>query len=268
MEDFAEPDLLSIFREFLPRPTPSEAWPLGNEDRKFWEIGMALLSVRRCVPQENRVRALGVGAGKEATNFILTNLFSEVLATDRYGGPAWASDAPALMLNRPEYFAGQLPFIPERLVVQHMDARELRYKDGLFDFIYSSSSLEHFGSDEDIARSIAEMARVLRPGGILSISTEFRVFGNRRRLGDNTLLFHPASIDELILRPSKCLPVDTPSFTVTAATHAAVVPFQGALADLQHDVNRMERIWSMYPHIIISDGDVAWTSVHLCLQKR
>src|SRR3546814_19579580 len=66
---------------------------------------------------------------------------------------------------------------PRRLVVQHMDALDLRYEDDSFDAIFSSSSIEHFGTHADVARSIRQAHRVLKPGGVLSLSTELRIAG-------------------------------------------------------------------------------------------
>ena len=66
---------------------------------------------------------------------------------------------------------------PRRLVVQHMDALDLRYEDESFDGVFSGSSIEHFGGHAEAERSMDEMFRVLRPGGICAIATEFRLAG-------------------------------------------------------------------------------------------
>jgi SAM-dependent methyltransferase len=42
------------------------------------------------------------------------------------------------------------------------DVRELPFRDGSFDAIYSMGTIEHF---RDYDRAVAELARVLRPGG-------------------------------------------------------------------------------------------------------
>ena len=52
-------------------------------------------------------------------------------------------------------------FNRRRLVVQHMDALDLRYEDESFDGIFSCGSIEHFGSLENVAVAAGEMARVL-----------------------------------------------------------------------------------------------------------
>src|ERR1039458_10643028 len=87
IEDFASPGLSHVLKTFLPKPpgVPHD-WPTGREDRKLWEVGMAVLSVQKYIPESRRNHALGVGAGTEATSFILTMLFKQVFATDLYGG--------------------------------------------------------------------------------------------------------------------------------------------------------------------------------------
>ena len=54
-----------------------------------------------------------------------------------------------------------------------MDARQLEFPDDSFDAVFTLSSIEHFGSWADIRRSAREMGRVLRPGGVAYITTEF-----------------------------------------------------------------------------------------------
>ncbi|MBN1855690.1 MAG: methyltransferase domain-containing protein [Dehalococcoidia bacterium] len=52
------------------------------------------------------------------------------------------------------------------------DARTLPFADDTFDVIVSDSTLDHFSEAGDITRSIRELARVLRPGGVLIITMD------------------------------------------------------------------------------------------------
>lgn len=61
---------------------------------------------------------------------------------------------------------------PAKLMV--MDARELEFSDASFDLVYSFHALEHIPTP---ARALAEMARILRPGGTYLLGTP-----NKRRL--------------------------------------------------------------------------------------
>src|SRR5262245_5407049 len=178
IEDFLDPELVQTIREVFPRDcADSASWPRGVEYRKHWEIGMAIKAARTLLPCERQEFALGIGAGTEATTFYLTNYFRWVFATDLYASNGWPFDSPPAMLSQPERFANGTPLEKRHLVVQHMDARQLEHEDCTFDFIYSCSSIEHFGTREEIKRASREMGRVLKPGGVLAISTEYCVYG-------------------------------------------------------------------------------------------
>jgi hypothetical protein len=53
-----------------------------------------------------------------------------------------------------------------------MDALELSFEKETFDFLFCLSSLEHFGGKKDKLRSLEEMNRVLKPGGVVALTTE------------------------------------------------------------------------------------------------
>lgn len=57
---------------------------------------------------------------------------------------------------------------PTRLVVS--DLRALPFQSGTFQAILSGSSLDHFAQKAEIEISLAELARILKPGGILAIT--------------------------------------------------------------------------------------------------
>jgi len=59
-------------------------------------------------------------------------------------------------------------------VLKRMDARDLAFSDASFDFVFSFHAIEHIPQPE---RAMAEMGRVLRPGGTYVIGTP-----NKRRL--------------------------------------------------------------------------------------
>jgi len=52
------------------------------------------------------------------------------------------------------------------------DARSLPFADETFDIVLSNSTLDHFESGNDIATSIGEIARVMRPGGRLLLTLD------------------------------------------------------------------------------------------------
>ena len=265
-EDFRNSAFQSVLsRYFMDQQWEKENWPIGWEDRKFWEIGLSLLAVEEYVPALRRDIAMGIGAGTEATSFLLTRLFKRVFATDLYGIGGWRQDAPGLMLARPERFSEGLDFNRNRLIVQCMDALDLRCEDNTVDFLYSSSSIEHFGGPERIMQAAREMGRVVRPGGIISIATEYRLTGSREYLDASTMLFTEKSLFELIVKPSGCVPVDM--IDLDTRIDEVVIPFSEALEDLSQMGERLRGRWSKYPHIVIGVSDATWTSVMLVLRK-
>lgn len=60
----------------------------------------------------------------------------------------------------------------EALCAVVSDVRSLPFCAGAFDCVVSNSTLDHFASHDDISRSLAELHRVLRPGGTLLITLD------------------------------------------------------------------------------------------------
>jgi SAM-dependent methyltransferase len=50
------------------------------------------------------------------------------------------------------------------------DVRELPFRDNSFDIILSSSTLDHFDSEDDFIKSLLELKRVMKPSGIIVIT--------------------------------------------------------------------------------------------------
>src|SRR5215213_1294979 len=185
LEDFADPELAAVLRDvYAPEAESSAAWPAGAEHRKHWEVAMSVRALRDFGALQPGAEILGVGAGSEITGFYLTRHARRVVVTDLYLSPGeeWKTVAHPLMMVAPERLS-PIAFERERLEVLHMDGRWLRFPDGSFDGIFSSGSIEHFGGFEDIAAAAFEMGRVLKPGGVLSLSTELLLEGPPGSIG-------------------------------------------------------------------------------------
>ncbi|MBI4393411.1 MAG: class I SAM-dependent methyltransferase [Euryarchaeota archaeon] len=271
LEDFSHPDLLGVLERtqaHYMRPY-QPGWPAGFEYRKPWEIGMAILAAEKLLSRGERGFALGVGAGREPTIFNLTHLFRWVFATDLYLAPgAWAADAAPQMLQSPETVYPYIKSNNRRLVTQHMDGRELRYEDETFNFVFSSSSIEHFGDWKDVERAASEMGRVLKPGGVLTLSTEYRIKGPPGGIGlPGFLVFDLAELKKLIIDPSGCRPVDDLQETISPRTLERPVRFQEAIDDGERMARGEQVGYSRYPHIVLEHEGYSWTSYHLALRK-
>jgi SAM-dependent methyltransferase len=264
LEDFRDAELRNVIREVFSFEIDALGpdFPTGFEYRKYWEVAMAVRTLRDFGVLHEQAEILGVGAGTEMTLFWLTNVVRRVFATDLYLEPGeWERTASAAMLFEPERFA-PVRWNPRRLVVQHMNALDLRYEDESFNGVFSSSSIEHFGTHADVRRCLEEIVRVLRPGGVATLSTEYRLDGPSPGL-EGTLMF---DTEELLLALDRLpwslvSPLETNLSTATAASE---VSFAEAAEDV---VNERAR-WRTYPHLVLREGEFVWTSIHLGLQKQ
>lgn len=95
------------------------------------------------------ILVVGCGTGEEA-GFIARRLGADTVGIDI--GQEFAFD--------------RVKSEPAKLYV--MDAREMAFPDGSFDFVYSFHALEHIPQPK---RALREMSRVLKPGGLYVIGT-------------------------------------------------------------------------------------------------
>ncbi|HEU5082277.1 MAG TPA: class I SAM-dependent methyltransferase [Acidimicrobiales bacterium] len=272
-EDF--PALEAWMRHVFPwgQRVHGRRFPRGAEYRKHWEVVQAARTLAATGVLRPDAEVLGVGAGTEPTIFWLTNHVRRVFATDLYLAGAWEESANQRMLTEPGS-AWEGDWNPRRLVVQHMDALDLRYEDESFDAVFSSSSIEHFGTHDDVARSIREAHRVLRPGGVLTVSTELRIAGPGPGLPD-ILMFDRDELQACVVDAAPWEPID--AFRSLTPDPAIAVEFSSAAGDVQAHVAEHGEIkwaelrWSQYPQIVLRHQDFEderlWTSVHLALRK-
>lgn len=272
LADFSVPEFRSFaqsaFPELVERLGPD--FPAGFEYRKYWEVVMAARAFKFGGVLDPRAEVLGVGAGNEPTIFWLTNYVARVFATDLYLTKGWKESANASMLSNPDEHA-HMPWQREHLVVQHMNALDLAYPDESFWGVFSSSSIEHFGGHDEVRRSVDEMWRVLRPGGVLSLSTELKIEGPGQGI-PGTLLFSPDEILSLFIREADWEILGNVSFE--ASPSGDPVSFRRAALEVRKHSMRHHRLdynelrWSTYPHIELEHKGYRWRSVHLALRKR
>ena len=259
LEHFSDPHfsaLIKLVFSHLDRSFPD--FPNNHELAKVWEIAQAVRGLGDFGALHPSAKILGVAAGCEHTVFYLTKFVDCVFATDLYATNDVWKEADRLMLTKPEAFvAPGLDWDPQRLFVQHMDALDLRFPDHYFDGVFSCGSIEHFGSVENVAQSAREMARVIRPGGIVCLATEFRIKGDAAEIGvPGAIMFTPDFLREHIVEASGLELVDEPSFTVTPATSASAYPIREAIDQGVRDRS-----------IALTLDDWMWTSVSLCMRK-
>jgi SAM-dependent methyltransferase len=96
------------------------------------------------------------------------------VATDLYSvDDQWTTrEGDPKILEDPDSFA-PYPYRKDRVRFLRMDGTKLDFPDQSFDFVWSCSSIEHFGGHPGAAKAMREIARVLKPGGVASVITEF-----------------------------------------------------------------------------------------------
>jgi SAM-dependent methyltransferase len=147
--------------------------------RKSYEFTQLLFGLSRLDRLRDTTSVLSVGAGHECVLYWLANHAGRVVATDAYEG-RWqsenAQEGDARVVDDPASYA-PFPYRTDRLSFMRMDGRALTFPDAEFDVVYSLSSIEHFGGLAGASAAVREMARVLKPGGILVVATEYILGG-------------------------------------------------------------------------------------------
>ena len=280
LEDFAHADLLPVIRDVCAhkRRLYGDGFPAGYEHRKDWEVAMAVRTLADHGALRPDARILGVAAGSEDTIFYLTRHAREVVANDLYMKPGeWEEMAPTTMLVNPARMA-PFAFDREHLTVQHMDARVLDYPDESFDGIFSSGSIEHFGDLDTIAASAYEMGRVLKPGGILTVSTELLLVRDPKAPGSAipfTRLLSPAELYHFIIEASGLEPIDPLDLSISHWTLGTsrsigweILKHRHRIAAEVEGANAPEWLYWELPHVVMeSDRGERFTSVHLALRR-
>lgn len=238
------PDWMAWLRSLQTQPDDKLAM-----HRKTYEFTQTVFGLDRLGLLHDGVSILSVGAGHESLLYWLANRVRLVVATDLYEGE-WqtfgAMEGDQAVLRRPEDFA-PFPYRTQRLAFLRMDGRRLAFPARTFDVAYSLSSIEHFGGAAGAVAAIDEMARVLRPGGVLVLATEYILSGPGHHEA-----FLPDEIRAMIDRPSLTLvePIDERVYQ-----RYAYVP-----VDLWK--NRYQT-----PHMVVQDRETQFTTVMMFLRK-
>lgn len=263
LEDWDLDELVEPMRQILPYFVASDPiYPKGSEHRKHWEFAKLVVGLRRLGVLGQRSWILGVGAGQEEVAFYLTNEARWVFATDIYGEGSFSNiEADNKILFDPDSVA-RCPYNRRRLVVQQMNALDLRYEDASFDATYSLSSIEHFGGMEGARNALAEQRRVLRPGGIAAFTTEVIVNGAPSLLDGNLMLFTPTDIESLCGSVPGLALVEPIDFSLSEQTRSSVIPLAKAVEDAQ--VHRHVD----FPHIVLEHRGRQYTSISIFLRAQ
>ncbi|MBN1195982.1 MAG: methyltransferase domain-containing protein [Candidatus Aminicenantes bacterium] len=209
--------------------------------RKHWEFVQLVYMLARDRRLHPQAACLAVGAGREPVVYYLTHKVRRVTGVDLYAGTyLGGEDEPDI----PDHPAKYAPFVcpPQSPDLRRMDARNLDFKDNSYDFVFSASSIEHFGDMREIRRSLEEMYRVLKPGGAAAITTEIRL----NRLGrsiPNTRIFHLDTLLNLCRGAGFTLDVDSMDMRIEAPFHQDPVKLPEQVLRRPHVILRYFSTW-------------------------
>ena len=238
----------------------------GQIHRKDWEWAMGIIAMRRFGKLNRDCTAIGVGAGKELVLFYLANRLGHVRATDLYNVKAWESFAPADFPENPEKYA-PFPYDKGSLVVSRMDALKLEFPSNSFDVAFSFSSIEHFGGENHAGalQSVREMARVLKPGGIAAVATEYIINGKEAPDLSNQFYNEHTIYSDLIDKVDTMQLVDRLDLRLTPRTLDTVMDVRDAE---KWDKNEFGSEYkAAHPYILLRSGNILLTSVMLVFKK-
>lgn len=231
--------------------------PVGKMERKSWEFVKGIIGLHKLGAVKPESTAIGIGSGCEKPLYYFAKHCKKVIGTDLYlnNHPGWAHTSNSDILKNPSKYA-PFSYPKERLELRHMSAMSLEFADNTFDFAFSFSSIEHFGSRHAIEKTMQEIERVLKPGGIACITTELIInegvthdeYFTLPELQKHMIDSHSM---ELVGKTGDELPID---FSISDETLSHVL-------DQEKDVNRPISI-------IYKNGDVIFIPVLLFFRKK
>ena len=217
--------------------------------RKRYEFAQLAFGLKKLGFLHDGTSIVSVGAGHEAVLYWLANHVGRVVATDMYEG-VWqsvqAQEGDAGVLRNPREYA-PFPYREERLVFLKMDGLRLGIRSSAVDVAYSLSSIEHFGGFAGAVRAVDEMARVLKPGGVLALATEFVIGGP-----PHEETFTPTQFETLIDRPGLSI--------VGAFDRMVYSRYEYSAVDLYANPYQT-------PHMVVRFNDTVFTTAFVFLRK-
>ena len=255
LEDFRNKEVIQALIEI------HKLNPLGLIHRKDWEWAMGLIAIQRLGKLNKKWSAVGVGSGTEVIPFYLANKINHVYATDLYNAGGWSAAEPTSFLENPKKYA-PFPYREEGLTVMRMDGTKLEFPSESFDIAFSFSSIEHFGGKNHIGslRSLKEIERVLKPGGIAVIATEF-IINNKKHYE----FFNRKTLFSELINKVDLLRLVTPiDFCVSAETLDTILDFFKFDVNWNKFDNDFKR---QHPLIVLRARNIVFTSIMLVFSK-
>jgi SAM-dependent methyltransferase len=233
----------------------------GLIHRKDWEWALGIIAMRRFDKLNKSSTAIGIGAGREEVIFYLANKLGSVYATDIYDGKQWGNFAPSDFPENPKKYA-PFSYNEDALTVLRMDGTNIEFPSESFDIAFSFSSIEHFGGKNHAGalRSVKEMERVLKRGGIAVIATEYIINDK-----DHPEFFNRKTIySDLIDKLKELKLVEPLDLRITTKTLDTVIDYTHTV---YWDTSDDEDFKTTHPLLLIRARNLLLTSVMLVFRK-
>ena len=227
--------------------------PEGFIHRKDWEWALGIIAMRRFGKLNEKSTAIGVGSGTEPVPFYLANKVKHVYATDLYGqNDGWKRAAPSDFPENPKKYA-PFPYKEDALTVLRMDGTKLEFTSESFDIAFSFSSIEHFDGKNHAGalRCLREIERVLKPGGLAVITTEYIINDKEHPEFFNRRTIYSDLIDKL----ERLKLVEPLDLRITTKTLDTVMGLY-------------DTVENTHPHILLRVKDILLTSIMLVFQRH
>lgn len=275
LEDFAHADLRDVLREVAPhkRAVFGGEFPRGYEHRADWEAAMAVRTLSDHGALGEDARVLCVASDIPDSAYHLTRHVAEVIVAGPDGIPAGEHDTALQALFNTR---AVVPFAcrPDRMTVRRMDARALDYPDEFFDAIVSSVHVEDGGDRQDIAASASEMGRVLKPGGVLSLSADVLLSAEPGAASPGAGPLSIGDVQRYIVQASGLELLDEPDASVSHWTLSTSRDIAAAKRELRARAAALRegspppqwRCWEL-PHVVLEQGGRRYTSIHVALRR-
>jgi SAM-dependent methyltransferase len=219
--------------------------------RRDWEWALSIIAMRRFGKLNNNSKALGVASATEVILFYLANILNHVYATDLYDSSKFRH-TPSDFPENPKKYA-PFPYKEDALTVLRMDATNLEFPSESFDIAFSISSIEHFGgrNHSGALKGLREIERVLKPGGLAVITTEY-ILNDK----DNYEFFNKHTIySDLIDKLERLKLVEPLDLRITSKTLDTVMGIN-------------DTVEKTHPHILLRARDLLFTSLMLVFQNQ
>lgn len=240
----------------------------GQIHRKDWEWALGMIAMKRFGKLNENNKAIGVGAGKELILFYLANHIGHVYATDLYSTKDWENFAPSDFPENPGKYS-PFSYNQSALTVLRMNATQLEFPSNSSDIVFSFSSIEHFGGDNysGALKSLKEMERVLKPGGIAVVATEY-IINNKNPPDLSNQFYNEHTIySHLIDKLDLMKLVEPLDLTISQKTlEKGIIDAADAV---KWDTSRVDDNFKQtHPYIVIKLGNILVTSIMLIFQKK